>query len=75
MFNLLLFTFRDGNEHGISLNILSPNNIIVKYADEHGNYILSDMPKYDKPGEYIIYFELSLDNNYKTSIVKNILKK
>jgi len=56
----------DGNEHGISLDIQSPNNIIVKYADDQGNYTLDNMPKYDMPGEYTIYFELSLGNNYKT---------
>ena len=56
----------DGNKHGISLDIQSPNNIIVKYADDQGNYTLDNMPKYDKPGEYTIYFELSLGNNYKT---------
>ena len=36
----------DGNSHGINLNITSPSNAKVMYADDDGKYILDDMPKY-----------------------------
>ena len=51
----------DGNEHGISINVTSPD-VTIKYADENGDYSLSEMPMYVNVGTYTINFELSGDN-------------
>ena len=75
----------NGKSHTIDLNIESPDNVIVKYADSNGDYILDEKPKYINAGEYEIKYELSINDNYekiydmnrlvisKASIVDNTL--
>ena len=70
----------DGNLHSIEANIQSNNNdIIIKYMNLGGAYILSSPPPYPEPGTYIIKYKVYIDNNYteyygeKTLIVRNIL--
>lgn len=51
----------DGQAHGITLNIESPNPTIVKYMDANGEYVLDEMPKYIEVGEYLIKFRIYID--------------
>ena len=61
----------DDNYHGISINVISPDNVIIKYADKNGNYTLTEMPKYKEAGTYIIKYQLSINDNYNTITNQN----
>lgn len=50
--------------HGIDFNIISPENVIVKYANSSGDYVLDEMPTYILPGQYTISYQLSINDNY-----------
>lgn len=50
--------------YGIDLEIISPNNVTVKYANSLGEYILDEMPTYTLPGQYTIKYKLSINDNY-----------
>lgn len=52
------------NAHGIDLTISSPENVIVKYENSLGEYILDEMPTYTLPGQYVINYQLSINENY-----------
>lgn len=54
----------DGKEHGINLKVESPDNVLIKYMDEDGNYTLNEMPKYIKLGKYVIKYKLFIDDNH-----------
>jgi len=63
----------DGLLHGINLNIISPNNVVIKYADEYGEYTLDTMPMYKEIGEYKILYKLMIDSNYEFITGENTL--
>lgn len=60
-------------KHGIDLNISSPDNVIVKYANSSGEYVLDEMPTYTLPGQYIINYQLSINENYTVVTSSNKL--
>lgn len=64
----------DGNYYGISLNIESPTDATILYADENGDYTLSKMPTYKDEGEYKVNFKLSTNDNYKDIYGSETLK-
>ncbi|MBR6689504.1 MAG: leucine-rich repeat protein [Clostridia bacterium] len=55
---------KDGKEYGIEINVTSPTNAIIRYANENGSYTLSTMPKYSEAGTYVIKFKIYLNDNY-----------
>lgn len=54
----------DEKKHGIDLTISSPEKVILKYANSLGEYVLDEMPTYTLPGQYIINYQLSINENY-----------
>ena len=64
----------DGNAYGINLKVESPNNVIIKYMDSDGNYVLDEMPKYIEIGTYTIKFKLFVGDNYTEIFDEEILK-
>ena len=54
----------NGQKHGIILNIISPNNVIVRYMNGNNEYVLAEMPKYSEVGNYTIKFKMSINENY-----------
>ena len=55
---------KDGEYHGINLNVTSPSNARVAYMDTNGNYSLTNMPKYKNAGSYTVNYKIYIDNNY-----------
>ena len=64
----------DGKEHGINLNVESPNNVIIKYMDIEGNYTLDEMPKYINLGKYVIKYKLFIDDKHTEILGEEILE-
>ena len=55
----------DGQAHGLIINVIKPNNAIIKYMDKAGRYILDESPKYTEPGIYKVKFKIYVDENYE----------
>jgi len=63
----------DGKEHGINLEVESPNNVIIKYMDVNGEYTLDEMPKYTETGTYTIKYKIFIDENYEEIYDEEVL--
>ena len=63
----------DEQFYGIELNLESPSNAIIKYADENDEYILDEMPKYNEIGTYTIKYRIYINDNYTDIFGENTL--
>ena len=54
----------DEQLYGIKLNLESPSNAIIKYANENDEYTLDEMPKYSEIGTYTIKYRIYINENY-----------
>jgi uncharacterized protein YjdB len=55
----------DAKAHGISLNVITPDNAIIMYGTEAGSYLLKDAPTFTDAGTYTVYYKVS-NTGYKT---------
>lgn len=61
----------DGEYHGISLKVNSPEEYTIYYMDENNEYTLTEMPLYKDPGTHKIKYKIHSDNNHKDVIGEN----
>ncbi|MBR6251315.1 MAG: Ig-like domain-containing protein [Bacteroidales bacterium] len=55
----------DGEAHGISINVESPEDVLVLYGTEKGVYELNETPTYVNAGKYDVFYQLT-KQNYET---------
>ena len=63
----------DEQFYGIELNLESPSNAIIKYANENDEYILDEMPQYNEIGTYTIKYRIYINDNYTDIFGENTL--
>lgn len=63
----------DGQFYGIELELQSPTNAIIKYANKNDEYVLDEMPKYNEIGTYTIKYRIYINDNYTDIYGENTL--
>ena len=52
----------DGNNHGITVTVTSPEDATVMFRDDDENYTLTESPTYSNVGSYTVYYKVAKDN-------------
>ena len=55
----------DGQAHGISITVKTPEDATIKYGTQEGTYDLDASPTYTNAGSYTVYYQITKDK-YKT---------
>lgn len=55
----------DGQAHGISITVKTPEDATIKYGTQEGTYELDASPTYTNAGSYTVYYQITKDK-YKT---------
>ena len=55
----------DGQAHGISITVKTPEDANIKYGTQEGTYDLDASPTYTNAGSYTVYYQITKDK-YKT---------
>ena len=55
----------DGQAHGISITVKTPEYATIKYGTQEGTYDLDASPTYTNAGSYTVYYQITKDK-YKT---------
>ena len=69
----MIYKYEDEQFYGIELNVESPSNAIIKYANENDEYILDEMPQYNEIGTYTIKYRIYINENYTDIFGENTL--
>ncbi|MBQ4271852.1 MAG: hypothetical protein II718_08500 [Clostridiales bacterium] len=51
----------DGEQHGITVDVTSPDSYKIRYGTEEGSYIFDETPKYIVPGTYTVYYRITAE--------------